>query len=101
MLYFGIDQHRKQLTVNIRDERGDVVLKRQVRTQWDRVRRFFHELRERAEPECGFLAIVEIWWYALWRASWVHVASWPSWKSADSMTGCWRCSGTTDVARRY
>ena len=30
MLHLGIDQHRKQLTVNIRDEQGDVVLKRQV-----------------------------------------------------------------------
>ncbi len=26
MLYLGIDQHRKQLTVNLRNEQGDVVL---------------------------------------------------------------------------
>jgi hypothetical protein len=45
MLYLGIDQHRKQLTVNVRDEQGDVVLKRQVSTEWDRVRKFFEELR--------------------------------------------------------
>ena len=41
MLYVGIDQHRKQLTVSIRDESGDVVLRRQVSTQWDKVRAFF------------------------------------------------------------
>ena len=45
MLYLGIDQHRKQLTVNVRNEQGDVVLKRQVSTEWDRVRKFFEELR--------------------------------------------------------
>ena len=66
MLYLGIDQHRKQLTVNIRDEQGDVVLKRQVSTEWDRVRKFFEELRERAEPEGGFLAIVEICGFNDW-----------------------------------
>jgi hypothetical protein len=42
-----IDQHRKQLTVNLRNEAGDVILKRQVSTQWPRVRAFFAELRER------------------------------------------------------
>ena len=26
MLYLGIDQHRKQLTVNLRNEIGDVIL---------------------------------------------------------------------------
>jgi len=31
MLYLAIDRHRKQLTVNLRNEQGDVVLKRQVR----------------------------------------------------------------------
>jgi hypothetical protein len=33
MLYVGIDQHRKQLTVNIRDESGNVLVRRQVSTQ--------------------------------------------------------------------
>jgi hypothetical protein len=33
MLYLGIDQHRKQLTVSVRDEGGDVVLRRQVSTE--------------------------------------------------------------------
>ena len=36
MLYLAIDQHRKQLTVNLRNEAGDVILKRQVSTEWKR-----------------------------------------------------------------
>ena len=35
MLYLGIDQHKRQLTVNVRGEDGSVVLKRQVSTQWE------------------------------------------------------------------
>jgi len=66
MLYLGIDQHRKQLTVSIRNEAGDVVLRRQVSTEWGRVRAFFDELRRLAEPEDGFAAIVEICGFNDW-----------------------------------
>ena len=41
MLYLGIDQHKRQLTVNLRGEDGSVILKRQVSTQWEKVRAFF------------------------------------------------------------
>jgi len=44
MLYLAIDQHRKQLTVNLRNEQGDGILKRQVSTEWTRVRKFLEEL---------------------------------------------------------
>jgi len=66
MLYLGIDQHRKQLTVNLRNEEGEVVLKRQVSTQWDRVRKFFEELEQQAELEGGFMAIVELCGFNDW-----------------------------------
>ena len=66
MLYLGIDQHRKQLTVNLRNEQGDVELKRQVSTEWDRVRKFFEELRNQAEPEGGFAAVVEVCGFNHW-----------------------------------
>ena len=66
MLYLGIDQHRKQLTVNLRNEEGDVVLKRQVSTEWDRVRKFFEELERQAELEGGFMAIVELCGFTDW-----------------------------------
>ena len=60
MLYLGIDQHKRQLTVNLRSEDGSVILKRQVSTQWEKVRAFFADLAEKAQPEGGFLAILEV-----------------------------------------
>ena len=60
MLYLGIDQHKRQLTVNLRAEDGAVLLKRQVSSQWEKVRTFFCGLLEKARPEGGFLAIVEV-----------------------------------------
>ncbi len=48
MLYLGIDQHKRQLTVNLRNEDGSVILKRQVSTQWEKVRTFFADLAEKA-----------------------------------------------------
>lgn len=66
MLYLGIDQHRKQLTVNLRNEQGDVILRRQVSTEWGRVRAFFEELRERSRPAGGFVAILEVCGFNDW-----------------------------------
>jgi transposase len=66
MLYLGIDQHRKQLTVSLRNEAGDVVLRRQVSTEWGRVRSFFEELRRNAEPEGGFVTMVEVCGFNDW-----------------------------------
>jgi transposase len=66
MLYLGIDQHRKQLTVSVRDEAGNVVVRRQVSTEWGRVRAFFDKLRQAAEPEGGFVAIVEVCGFNDW-----------------------------------
>jgi transposase len=60
MLYLGIDQHKRQLTVNLRSEDGNIMLKRQVSTQWEKVRAFFAELAEKATPQGGFLAILEV-----------------------------------------
>ena len=36
MLYLGIDLHRKQMTVSLRNESGDVLLRRQVSTRWSK-----------------------------------------------------------------
>jgi transposase len=60
MLCLGIDQHKRQLTVNLRSEDGTVILKRQVSTEWEKVRAFFADLAEKARPEGGFLAILEV-----------------------------------------
>jgi transposase len=66
MLYLAIDQHRKQLTVNLRDEEGHVLLARQVSTQWDRVRTFLGDLRQQAQAAGGFVAIVEVCGFNDW-----------------------------------
>jgi transposase len=66
MLYLAIDQHRKQLTVNVRDEEGRVRLARQVSTQWERVRAFFAALQEQADAAGGFVAIVEVCGFNDW-----------------------------------
>ena len=66
MLYVGIDQHRQQLTVPVRDDRGEVVLRRQVSTQWDKVRAFLDDLNARAAPMAGYFAIVEVCGFNDW-----------------------------------
>lgn len=66
MFYLGIDQHRKQLTISLRDEAGEVIQRRQVSTQWPKVRQFFSQLRQQAQAEDGFLAIVEVCGFNDW-----------------------------------
>jgi transposase len=66
MLYLAIDQHRKQLTVNLRNEQGDVLNRRQVSTEWPRVREFFTDLQQQSMPEGGFVAIVEVCGFNAW-----------------------------------
>jgi len=65
MLYLGIDQHRKQLTVCIRNEEGDVTLRRQVSTEWRRVRAFFAGIREEAGGG-GFVVVLEVCGFNHW-----------------------------------
>src|SRR6266853_649119 len=66
MLYLGIDQHSKQLTVSIRDESGNAILRRQVSTQWKKVRDFFSEVHERGVAQGGYQAVVEICGFNHW-----------------------------------
>lgn len=65
MLYLGIDQHRKQLTVCIRNEEGDIVLHRQVSTAWPKVRQFLAEIRRQAGAE-GYVGVVEVCGFNDW-----------------------------------
>jgi len=66
MFYLGIDQHRKQLTVNLRNEAGDVILRRQVSTRWSMVTTFFDELDRRTESEGGYIVILEVCGFNDW-----------------------------------
>ena len=47
MLDVGIDQHERHLTICARDEQGNIVLQRQVSTQWEKIDRFLEALRSR------------------------------------------------------
>lgn len=65
MLYLGIDQHHKQLTISLRDEDGNVILKRQVSTRPAKVRDFLEDVVARSGGD-GFMAIVEVCGFNDW-----------------------------------
>jgi hypothetical protein len=48
--FVGTDQHRKQLTALVWNDRGEVVLRRQVSTQRDKVRAFLDDLNALTTP---------------------------------------------------
>jgi transposase len=66
MLYLAIDQHRKQLTINLRNEEGHVLLRRQVSTEWAKVRAFFEKLQTDAQEQGGYVAILEVCGFNDW-----------------------------------
>lgn len=66
MLYHAIDQHRKQLTVNLRNEAGDVILKRQVSTEWKRVRQYLEEVQKVSQAADGYVTILEVCGFNDW-----------------------------------
>ncbi len=58
MFYLGMDQHAKQLTINLRDGDGNAILKRQVSSRAGKVLEFFEQLTSRcARKNCKFRAI--------------------------------------------
>jgi transposase len=65
MLYLAIDQHSKQLTINLRDEAGDVIWRRQVSTKGNTVAEFLDEVGRRSS-EGGYLAILEVCGFNDW-----------------------------------
>lgn len=66
MLYLAIDQHRKQLTVNLRDENGTVLLRQQVSTRWQQVRAFLAKIQEWSKAEGGWWVILEVCGFNDW-----------------------------------
>ena len=56
MLYLAIDQHAKQITVVVRNEAGDTLLRRQVSTQPEKIKQFFEQL---VGMDTEFMAILE------------------------------------------
>ena len=66
MFYLAIDQHAKHLTCNLRDEDGQVVLKRQVSTRWEKVYAFFENLGKQTIADGGYAAIIEVCGFNDW-----------------------------------
>jgi transposase len=65
MLYLGIDLHGKQLTISLRGEDGEVLLRRQVSTRGEEPRRFLEDVARRA-GESGYVAVVEVCGFHDW-----------------------------------
>jgi transposase len=73
MLYLGIDQHARQITVSLRDDGGDVLQARQVSTQPDRINAFFQQLaRERLHEGESFVAVLEVCGFNDWLIRLLH-----------------------------
>jgi transposase len=73
MLYLGIDQHARQITISLRDEGGDVLQARQVSTQPDKIQAFFQQLtRERLHNGESFVAVLEVCGFNDWLIRMLH-----------------------------
>jgi transposase len=67
MLYLGIDQHARQITISLRGESGDVLVARQVSTQPEKINGFFQQLtRERLRENEPFVAVLEVCGFNDW-----------------------------------
>ena len=67
MLYLGIDQHARQITISLRDENGDVLQARQVSTRPEKINEFFQKLtRERLRSGESFVAVLEVCGFNDW-----------------------------------
>ena len=60
MLYLGIDQYKAQLTINLRNEGGDIILQQQVVTDHAKIDDFFASLKKQSSRTKGFMAILEV-----------------------------------------
>jgi transposase len=73
MLYLGIDQHARQITISLRDDNGDVVQARQVSTQPEKINDFFQRLtRERLRNGESFVAVLEVCGFNDWLVRMLH-----------------------------
>src|SRR5690242_11306839 len=65
MLYLADDLHRKQMTINLRGDDGEVLLRRQVSTWGDDPRTFLADVQRRAGSS-GWMAILEVCGFHEW-----------------------------------
>ena len=72
MLYLGIDLHRKQMTVSLRNPNGDVLLRRQVSTRWPKVEEFRDQLHQALAAAEKYVAVVEVCGFHDWLVHWLR-----------------------------
>ena len=72
MLYLGIDLHLKQMTVSLRNEDGDVVLRRQVSTRWPKLAEFRKQLHQALTADEKYVAVVEVCGFHDWLVRWLQ-----------------------------
>ena len=72
MQYFGIDLHRKQMTVSLRNQNGDVLLRRQVSTRWPKLEEFRNQLHEAMAAGEKYVAVVEVCGFHDWLVQWLR-----------------------------
>jgi len=72
MLYLGIDQHKNHLTINVRNEKGDVLQKGQVPTSPGEVDDFFADFVKKARKHRGYMAIIEVCGFNDWLLKKLH-----------------------------
>ena len=66
MLYLAIDQHKNYMTINIRNEQGDVLQKGQVSTAPADIDEFFAAFVKKARKHRGYMSIVEVCGFNDW-----------------------------------
>lgn len=66
MLYLGLDHHRKQITVTMRDETGKIVGRRQVSTHPERIGEWLAEVQKLSLAHGGWVACVEVCGFGEW-----------------------------------
>ena len=71
MLYLGIDLHLKQMTVSLRNQGGDALLRRQVSTRWPKLEEFRKQLHQVAATE-KYVAVVEVCGFHDWLVQWLR-----------------------------
>lgn len=66
MHYLGIDQHKRHLTICLRNEQGDIELRRQVSTAWYDIDQFVQNLQDRTAVDGGYVAVLEVCGFNEW-----------------------------------
>src|SRR6516165_4612628 len=72
MQYLGIDLHRKQMTVSLRNHNGDVLLRRQVSTRWPKLEEFRNQLHQTLADGEKYVAVVEVCGFHDWLVQWLR-----------------------------